>query len=148
MEFLRNIAFLVLLIASCAYALVRGGRPEQIGSATLLAGAALTVWFARPPGSRFHHLETGILAVDLLVLGVFLWLSIRSTRFWPLWITALLGAEVMIHVTLMIAPAIVPTVYGSSVAVWSWGAQSMLFAGTWRHRRRVKRTGADAPWKM
>lgn len=147
-ELVRNMAFLALLIGSCAYALIRGGRPEQIGSVTLLTGAALTVGIARPLGQRFHDLEAGILVTDLLVFGIFLWLSIRSTRFWPLWIAALLGDEVIVHLALKIAPGIVPGAYGVAVAVWSWAAQVMLIVATWRHRTRLTRLGADAPWKI
>ncbi|MDE1918798.1 MAG: hypothetical protein KGJ57_08275 [Sphingomonadales bacterium] len=146
--FLRHIAFLLLLALSSLYALARGGRPEQIGAATLLGGAMLTVWIAPPLPLRFHRVETGILAIDLILFGMFLWLSVRTTRFWPLWIAALLGAEVLVHIGLMIAPTIIPQAYGDTLALWSWAAQMALIAATWRHRVRLTRTGADRPWKM
>jgi uncharacterized membrane protein len=115
--------------------------------ATLLGGASLTVLVASPLGTRFHSVESGILIIDMLILGIFLWLSIRSTRFWPIWIAAILGAEVVIHVALVIAPEVVPRAYMHALAIWSWFAQMVLVIATWRHRRRLMRLGVDAPWK-
>ena len=143
----RHVAFLALLLLSSAYALARGGRPERIGATTLLCGALFSVGIARPPGLRFHHVEPGILAVDLAILGIFVWLSLRTTRFWPMWVSALLASEVIIHVALLVAPDTVPDAYRAGEAVWSWGAQLILVAATWRHRDRLNRLGEDPPWK-
>jgi hypothetical protein len=143
----RQAAFLMLLTGSTLYALIRGGRPEQIGAATLFGGAWLSVLVVQPLGLRFRHLETGILMTDMVILGIFLWLSIRSTRFWPIWIAALLGAEVLVHLATMVAPRAGWEAYMAGTMMWSWGAQTLLIAATWRHRCRVARTGADTPWK-
>jgi hypothetical protein len=143
----RQVLFLAFLLLSSTYAFIKGGQPERIGAATLLGGAGLTVVVASPLGIRFQALETGILAIDLSILGIFLWLSIRSTRFWPIWIAAMLGAEVIIHVALIIAPNVVPRAYMHALALWSWFVQMALVIATWRHRTRVTRLGVDAPWK-
>lgn len=143
----RQALFLALLLLSSAYAFIKGGQPERIGAATLLCGASLTVFVASPFGIRFQGVEAGILIIDLLILGIFLWLSIRSTRFWPIWIAGMLGAEVVIHVALMVAPAVVPCAYMQALAVWSWFAQLGLIIATWRHQMRLTRLGVDAPWK-
>jgi hypothetical protein len=143
----RQVLFLAVLLLSTAYALIRGGQPERIGAATLLGGASLTVVAASPLGIRFRGVETGILFIDLSLLGIFLWLSIRSTRFWPIWIAAMLGAEVIIHIALMVAPDVVPRTYMHALALWSWMGQLVLVTATWRHRMRLTRLGADAPWK-
>jgi peptidoglycan biosynthesis protein MviN/MurJ (putative lipid II flippase) len=143
----RHFAFLALLIVSTCYALAKGDRPERIGAFTLCAGALLSVWVARPLGPRFRHIEVGILAIDIAILGIFLWLSLRSTRFWPLWIAALLGTEVIVHLGVMVAPTVVREAYMDAVAMWSWAAQVILAVATWRHRTRLKRMDADVPWK-
>jgi hypothetical protein len=143
----RQVLFLAFLLLSSTYAFIKGGQPERIGAVTLLGGASLTVFVAFPLGIRFQGVEAGILIIDLLILGIFLWLSIRSTRFWPIWIAAMLGAEVVIHVALMIAPTVVPRAYMDALALWSWFAQLVLAIATWRHRARLMRLGVDAPWK-
>ena len=144
----RQVLFLAFLLLSSAYAFIKGGQPERIGAATLLGGASLTVVVASPLGIRFQAVETGILIIDLSLVGIFLWLSIRSTRFWPIWIAAMLGAEVIIHVALIIAPNVVPRAYMHALALWSWFAQLVLVIATWRHRMRLTRLGADVPWKI
>lgn len=143
----RQVAFLGLLIVSTLYAAIRGGRPEQIGAATLFAGAWISTLVVRPLGLRFFHIETGILLTDVIVLSVFLWLSVRSTRFWPIWIAAMLTAEVIVHIGLVVAPSVHWSAYMDATALWGWIAQLMLIVATWRARRRQKYPGADAPWK-
>lgn len=137
----------MLLILSCLYAGMRGGRPEKIGAATLLGGACLSVIFVDPFGGRFRHIEPGLLLTDLVILGIFLWLSIRSTRYWPLWISGMLLAEVIVHAVRGAMPNIVPEAYIDAVAFWSWFAQLFLAVGTWRNIQRVRQRGADKPWK-
>lgn len=143
----RHVAFLALLLLSSAYAWAKGGRPEKIGATALLCAAFLSVAVARPSGFRFRHVETPILLIDLAVLGVFLWLSLKTTRFWPMWVSALLGAEVCVHVALLIAPETVPDAYRNGEAVWSWGSQVLLIVATWRHCDRKIRLGEDPSWK-
>lgn len=143
----RQDAFLVLLIASTAYGLLQGGRPERFGAVTLFVGAVTSALVIGPVGTRFYHVEPGILEIDIVVLGVFLRISVRSTRFWPLWVAALLTAEVIIHVGTVIAPSVHWKAYMNATALWSWLIQGMLVAGTFRHRRRLKRQGVDEPWK-
>jgi hypothetical protein len=143
----RQILFSALLVVSSGYAFVKGGRPEQIGAATLLGGAGLSVLAASPAIHRFENVETGILLTDLAILGIFLWLSLRSNRFWPMWVAAMLADEVIVHVMLQTVPNVVPRAYMHAIAVWSWLAQIVLIAATWRHQDRLKRRGADAPWK-
>jgi len=143
----RQLAFLALLIFSTLFACLRGGRPEKIGAVTLFAGAWISAWAVRPHGLRFRHVETGILLIDLTILGVFLWLSLRSTRFWPIWLAALLNAEILVHLGLIVAPQVNWRTYMDTTALWGWAAQAMLILATWRHQIRLAQHGADAPWK-
>jgi hypothetical protein len=143
----RQALFLAFLLLSSAYAYRRGDEPEKIGAVTLLGGASLTVLVASPLSTRFQDVEAGILVIDISIMGIFLWLAVRSTRFWPIWIASILGAEVIIHVVLAIAPEVVPRAYMHGLAVWGWFAQLALMVATWRHRRRLMRLGVDEPWK-
>jgi len=143
----RQLLFFGFLLATCLFAAVRGGRPEKIAAITLLVGAIFSVTLARPFDERFANVEVGIFVTDALTLIAFLWLSVRSTRFWPLWISAMLGAETAIHLLRVVSPGIVPVAYRDAQAIWSWIAQLMLFVGTVRHLRRLRHEGADPPWK-
>lgn len=143
----RQAAFLVLLLFSTVYALGRGGRPEKFGAAAMMIAALLSVLAVRPRGLRFQQVETGVLVIDTLLMLFFVWLSAKSTRFWPIWVSALLGAEVTVHIASMIAPAFVPAAYMNANAPWSWLAQTVLVIATKRHRLRLNSLGADEPWK-
>lgn len=143
----RQAAFLVLLLFSTFYALGRGGRPEKFGAAAMMMAALLSVLAVRPRELRFQQVETGVLVIDTVLLLFFVWLSVKSTRFWPLWVSALLGAEVAVHIASMIAPAFAAAAYMNANAPWSWLAQTVLVIATKRHQLRLQNSGADAPWK-
>lgn len=139
--------FVGLLVLSSIYGFARGGRPEQIGAATLVLGVVASIAFSHPDALQFQSVEAGILAVDIAMLGVFLWLSFKSTRFWPAWVSGMLMAEVAVHVMRVTVPNVVPKAYMDAVAIWSWAAQIILIVATWRHRRRRARLGFDRSWK-
>lgn len=143
----RHIFFAAFLTISCLIAAVRGGAPERIASSTLFASAILSVGVVRPIGLRFADLEVGVFLVDVLALGILVWVSIRSTRFWPLWLSAMLGAEAAVHLIRSILPAIVPEAYRDAQAVWSWIAQLILLLGTMRHHARLRHEGSEPDWK-
>jgi hypothetical protein len=83
----------------------------------------------------------------MVLLAIFLWLAIRSTRFWPIWVAALLQAEVFIHVGQIVVPAAGWKAYMNALAVWGWVTQIVLIVATWRHRQRLAQHGSDASWK-
>lgn len=143
----RQMVFLGLLIVSSLYAMIRGGRVEQIGATALLGGAALSYGLAHPVGVRFQHVEAGIFLVDIIVLGVFICLSFLSTRFWPIWIASLLLSEVIVHIARFAVPDVVPIAYLNAVALWAWAVQVILIAATWRHRDRLRKWGVDKSWR-
>lgn len=135
----RQSAFLVLLLVSSLYAFARGGRPERTAAGTLLGGAILSVAVARHAPQPFLHVEYGILAVDVAILGVFLWLSLLRTRNWPIPMSCLIAAEITLHVTrIIILPRPLPILYLHAVALWSWPAQTILIVATFRYRRRLQ----------
>jgi hypothetical protein len=143
----RQLLFLVLLTAACVYAAVRGGHPERIGAGGYVAGSALSVIAAHPLHGRFIHTDLGIFAVDLGMLVLFIWLSLRSTRFWPIWVAAVLAAEAMVHVMRALAPHAMPLAYLKAQALWGWMAIFLLSGATWRHRARLRDGIHDPDWK-
>jgi hypothetical protein len=100
-----------------------------------------------PLASRFHHLEKGLLAVDLFVFAVMVLLSYSSERFWPIWMCGLQSVEVGTHLAALIAPGIVARTYSEAVTLWAYPMILLLAIGTMRHRRRLDRYGADGSWK-
>lgn len=143
----RHLAYLLLLIAACLYAAVRGGRPERIGAATFVAGSVLSLVLSELQGIGFRGPELGIITVDAAMFGIFTWLSLRSTRFWPIWVSGVIGSELIVHTMRAAAPAIVPQAYLDAQALWSWIALTILILGTRRHVVRRYRRGTDPDWR-
>ena len=121
-----------------------GSAPTICGSSIKgpsVVGVSATGFGLRPP--PFTDTPTTDSHLDCRYARI---LSVAA-QFWPLWVAAMLGAEVAVHLMRILMPAIVPRAYVDALAVWSWVAQTMLISATFRHRSRIKQRGVDRPWK-
>jgi hypothetical protein len=139
----RFLVFQALLVGSLLYALLRGGLPERI--AALMMVLAFVLSEALSSHTQFHHFETGVFLVDLAFFAALYLLSLRTTRYWPLWMCAMQGLEVLAHLIILVSPEESPA-YAIMVQFWAYPMQTLLIVATWRHRRRVKLYGADPAW--
>jgi hypothetical protein len=142
---LRNVLFLVLFAASSIYALTRGGAPERLTALLLSAALLLTILTASPEATRFKHAETTLFLIDLSLFAALYLLSLFTTRFWPIWMSAMQGLTVLGHVSILDQPG---TGFGYAVLVqfWSWPMEMLLIVAVHRHRQRLARTGTDRAW--
>jgi hypothetical protein len=128
--------FRALLILSCGYALWRGRSDERIVALVCL-GATLASRLAFSPISvRYNSVETGLLIIDMAVLTSFIYVALRSQRFWPLWIAGLQLTSSMAHLMKAIDENLLPLAYGAAIALWSYPILIILAIGTWRGQRR------------
>ena len=141
-----NYLFLVLLIACCAYAFVRGGAPERIGMAVYAAGSVLTYVAVSAPPIRFKGVEVGVFIIDVCVLISFTVLALRANRFWPIWVSALQGLGVLGSLAMLLHPRVIPWAYAVVLSIWSYPILLLMATGTHFHQRRLKRSGADPSW--
>lgn len=144
---MRHILFFLYLPLACAYAVARGALPERIAAITIVAGTSATLLVAPTLPLRFRHIEIGIFTTDLVMFLVFTALALRSTRVWPIWIAGLQGATVVMHIARLIASQVVPQAYMDAISLWSYPVIALVVAGTWRHRQRIRKFGADPSWK-
>lgn len=142
---LRVMIFNLLYITCCLYAFVRGGAPERIGAAILVANFQLSHWLIAPLPDRYGSTEWGMFAVDGLGFAAFFVLSLFSTRYWPIWMTAVQGVVAFSHFASFRAD-IIPIAYGNAVALWAYVLLAMLAVATHRHRLRLRRYGIDPAW--
>lgn len=140
-----NYFFLVPLVAVTAYAFVAGGAPERIGAAVYVAGTEATHFaLATHVGHRWLQVETGVFVADVVTLLAFAALALRANRFWPIWVSALLGLAVLGHLARWwMGGEIVWYAYAFVSTIWSYPILAIIAAGTWNHQRR--RAGAIAP---
>lgn len=141
-----NYVFLVILLACCGFALVSGGAPERIGAAIYAAGSFGTLAAASAAPVRFQGVEVGVFIVDVFVFLGFVALALRANRFWPIWVSALIGIGLAGHLAMLLHPQVIPWAYAVVLSIWSYPILAMMVAGTWLHRRRRIKNGADPSW--
>lgn len=135
---MRMIVFACCLLACCGYALVRGGWPERVGALTLLLGSLLTAAAMSPAAGRFASVEVGVLAVDLIVLAIFVGLALGTDRFWPLWVAALQVIGVLAHLARLADSEMMRNGYAFLLAIWGYPMLVAIALGTRAHHRRVR----------
>lgn len=140
------LVYLILLNLCWAYALWRGGTPERIGATILAVGSFLTAAAIDDGRGSFQGVEVDVVVIDILCSLAFVSLALRADRFWPLWLAALQVGGTAGHAVKFIDPHIVPRAYAFMLAAWAYPMLVLLFAGTWRHRRRLARFGFDKSW--
>lgn len=131
--------FPILLLGSCAYALLKGTRDAQVVALVTL-GATLATYFLV---SRYAAVETGVLVVDMLVLLAFVAVALQSDRFWPLWIAGLHLTTTFGHALRAIDDQMVPIAYAVSMRFWSYPIHIILIVAVWRSQRRKQLESAS-----
>lgn len=131
--------FRFLLIGVVIFALWRGGRDERLVAAFCVIGTIMTQLVLGPIPERFQNVEIGLFAVDLIVLGGFLAVALRSYRFWPLWVAGLQLTTILGHILKGMDTALIPQAYGAALTFWGYPILAVLLIGTWRgHRRQLR----------
>lgn len=138
--------FLCLLLATSAYAWRRGGAPERLAAAFFISAYVLTIAVRSPWTNRYVLVEAGVLVVDASLVLAMLVLALTANRFWPTCMTAIVAMQLAAHAVKMADPTIIPGAYQLLLAGWSYPAVVLLAGATWRHQRRLRRTGADPSW--
>jgi hypothetical protein len=131
--------FRILLAFVAVYVLLRGRRDERDVGIVLVLGVIATHLVISPLKSRFASVETHVFAVDVIVFFGFLWVALRSERFWPLWIAGLQLTTILGHILKAIDVHLFSRAYGAALVFWSYPIVLILAIGTWRSHRRYLR---------
>jgi hypothetical protein len=139
-----NYYFIALLVATTIYAFARGGTPERIGAAAYCVSDAATHFVLNSHvGHKWIRFEDGVFLIDLLIFITFCLLALRADRFWPIWVSALLGLGVLGHFARWYAPEIHWYAYAVVLTIWSYPILLLIALGTWNYRR--SRARAPSP---
>jgi hypothetical protein len=130
--------FRVLLVLVALYALLRGKRDERHVGIILVVGVLATELALPPVRERFATIETNVMVVDVVVFAGFLWVALRSDRFWPLWIAGLQLTAILGHLLKAVDAGLFARAYGAALYFWAYPMLLILAVGTWRSRRRAR----------
>ena len=136
---IRLIVFNLLLFGSCGYALWRGTRDARIIGATCLIASFASYPFL----SYYSGIEISVLLVDLIVLGLFVFVALRSDRFWPLWIAGFHLTTVVGHALKLMSGDLVPLAYAVALRMWAYPELIILAVAVWRSEQRRRLPGRD-----
>lgn len=133
---LRQQIGLVFILLATGFVVWRGGRPERISAIAMLAA-----WLGCPylvQTSDWFDPQWLLFAVDILLFGMLLWFALRTDRYWPMWAAAFQGLGVIMHVTMLADPRIVPRAYMSAAGMWSYLVVLAVVAGAALEIRKIR----------
>jgi hypothetical protein len=142
------IVFLVVQFVVCLYATLRGGGPERAVAAALLATIPPNLLLRAYGPLTFEGVEIGALAIDLALAVILFIVAIQAYRYWPIWMFALHATGMLAHLARVLRPDATPWAYAFLFSLWSFPMLTLLAIGTWRHRRRLRASGADPSWRI
>ena len=131
--------FRILLVLVALYALLRGKRDERQVGLIFVIGVIATELVLPPARERFASVETRLMFVDLAVFVGFLWVALRSERFWPLWMAGLQLTAILGHVLKAVDVELFARAYAAALVFWAYPMLVVLAVGTWRNQRRTRR---------
>lgn len=137
-DWIRYFSWTFVSLFIIGVAIWRGGRPERtIAVAMVIASFATPIAQMRPLS---NNPDVGVFAVDLALLAVMIWVSLRSDRWWPLFATAFHLISVAIHIVKLTRPDTAQAIYATSRIAFSYLSIYALGAGVleleWRRRRQ------------
>lgn len=110
--------FWALVILCCGYGAIFGGRDGLWIAAIYLAAVILTVP-AQLLQQSWGGLNWPVLLVDFgLLCGLYV-ISMRTNRYWPLWVTGFHLITITTHLAAAVAPSFAARVYFGMATLWA-----------------------------
>ncbi len=103
----------------CLYAFFRGGKAEKVVALGILLNVYLSILAFAPFAARFRHVELPVMVLDTALIVLLLVVSLKSEKFWPLWLTAMQALGTLSHLAPLV-PHMIPWGYGNAVALWMY----------------------------
>lgn len=136
--------FWILLAITTSAAWIWGGQPgalftpERTTATLFVIAAVATLLFLPPEGSRYRRVETGALAIDVLLTIALVCIAVRADRWWPIWVTAFQLVSTIAHFARWASGSPDPAGYQIIEQVSSYPTQIGLAVGIWCQHRRME----------
>jgi hypothetical protein len=122
----------------CGTAIWRGRDEERLATAAILADWALATFVYRAT----QETQWGILLIDTAQFAVFLWIAMRSARFWPLPMSAFALLELITHLAHAADPTVTGWSYITAEIIWSYLLLFTVGYAAWTAPRYAEKAGA------
>ena len=133
---LSPIVYWMLLFAVALYAFTKGRVDERMAAAICVLATIASVAVNSPMSERYSSVETGVLTVDVVAFLAFVWIALRSERFWPLWVAGLQLTTLFSHFFKFADSDMIPKVYAAAGRFWVYPIFLIIVIGTWRSSQR------------
>jgi hypothetical protein len=124
------------LVATTGFVWRIGGRDERIGMLIAVVASIGSLLVELLPGFDWRFHRGGLFLVDLATLVAFFALTQRSSRFWPLWVTAFQLITVTTHMVVFLRPAAIVPAYAIAQGFWAYPILMCMIIGAIGHNRR------------
>lgn len=104
-------------MAVCAIAVWRGRDLERLAAGAELATWALTLLVFK---SRSESTQWAVLAIDVALFAVLLWIALRSTRYWPLLAAGFQLLALITHFAHAVDALISGWAYLTAILIWNY----------------------------
>ena len=129
-QFMLALIFNGVLVTTCLYAAVRGGRPERIGAGINIAASGVTTTLRLTSSHFYAPADLIVLSIDLLVVAGFYWLAISTRRFWPIWAFGFALANIFVSIAGGLIPQTPLFAYHTGLGAYAYLALASLALGT------------------
>ena len=127
------------MLAVAGLSIWRGGWAERTVAFTTIVGSLATAVFQNTRDQSAT--QWGDLAVDFICLGVFVWVALRSRRFWPLFAAAFQLISVVIYVARIADVRVGAKSPFTAGVIWSYLILAAVAVGVFLNGRDLR---ADA----
>lgn len=116
-----------------AYAFLKGDEPERVGAGAYALGLLASLLLQ--DDSRLSGPQWGLMAIDVIMLGVYAALAWKSRRSWPVWAGALQALIVMSHLLTVVDLRPPLAAFYVVINLASYGILLAIAAGTFQASR-------------
>jgi hypothetical protein len=120
-----------VLLGVCGLAAWRGEDEERLAAGGELASWAVTLLVFR---SRSEGTQWSVLAIDTVLLGLFVWIALRSRRYWPLFAAGFQLLAVLTHVGRTLDTSVSGWAYLTAVLIWNYLTLFTIGYAAWTAR--------------
>jgi hypothetical protein len=123
----------------CALAVWKGRDEERLAAGGLLANWALSMVVFR---ARSEDVQWPIILTDGALFALYLWIALRSVRFWPLFLASFALLVLLTHLAHGLDQGVSGWAYLTAELLWSYLMLVALGYAAWTANRRP---AADYP---